>query len=40
MSVATHPSTTKIPQVQPQHHYVVSLKSWTKTKTEQVDVIF
>jgi hypothetical protein len=34
MSVATHPSTTEIPQVQPQHHYVVSLKSWRKTKNK------
>jgi hypothetical protein len=31
MSVVAHPSTIEISQVQPQHHYVVSLKSWTKT---------
>ncbi len=31
MSVAAHPSTTESPQMQPQHHYMVSFKSWTKT---------
>jgi hypothetical protein len=31
MNVAAHPLTTKTPQMLPQHHYVVSFKSWTKT---------
>jgi hypothetical protein len=29
---ATHHSTTKTPQMLPQHYYVISLKSWTETK--------
>jgi hypothetical protein len=32
MSVAIHPSTIKNSQMVPQHHYVVSLKSWIETK--------
>jgi hypothetical protein len=34
MNVATHPSTTKTPQMLPQHHYVVSFRSWTNTKNK------
>jgi hypothetical protein len=32
MSLAAHPSITEIPQVQPQHHYLVSRRSWKKIK--------
>jgi hypothetical protein len=34
MSVATRTSTTKIPQVQSQHHYMVPLKNWTETQNK------
>jgi hypothetical protein len=32
MSVVAHTSTIEIPQMQPQHHYMVSLTNWTKIK--------
>jgi hypothetical protein len=32
MSVAAHPSTTESPHMLPPHHYIVSLRSWTKIK--------
>jgi hypothetical protein len=34
LSVAAHTSTTKIPQVQPQHHHMVFFISWTETKNK------
>jgi hypothetical protein len=37
MSVAAHTSTTEIPQLQPQHHYMVSFKNWTETKNKIVE---
>jgi hypothetical protein len=39
MNVVAHILTTKIPQMQHQHHYMVFLRSWTKTRTEHVGVI-
>lgn len=32
MSVAVYTSTIEIPQLQPQHHYMVSLRDWIETK--------
>jgi hypothetical protein len=39
MSVVTHPSTTKTPQMLHQHHYIVSLEVGQRLGIEQVDVI-
>jgi hypothetical protein len=34
MNVVAHPSIIEIPQMQPQHHYVESFRSWTKIKNK------